>query len=60
MLCSENNDIDHIRERIINSLEGQVKISLNPILHRPSAKTHFPLEFKVIFLFILYQDLLSR
>lgn len=40
---------------IFNSLEGQIKIHDNCILHRPSMKIHFLVEFQVIssiFLFI--------
>jgi hypothetical protein len=46
-LCSGNNDIDHIGEEILYSLIGQIKTSTDPILHRPSAKEHFPVEVQV-------------
>jgi hypothetical protein len=40
--------VNHIREGRLNSLEGQSKISVDPILYRPSVKIHFEEEFQVI------------
>jgi hypothetical protein len=54
ILRSESNDFD-LTSEVINSLDGQIKISAYPILSRPSAKIYFSVEFKVIptiFLFI--------
>jgi hypothetical protein len=38
ILYSGNNDIDHISEEVLNSLDGQIKISVHSILYRPSGK----------------------
>jgi hypothetical protein len=40
--------VDHISEEVHNYIDGKFKISLDPILYRPSAKIYFPVEFKVI------------
>jgi hypothetical protein len=52
---SHVDHVDHINEEVLNSFDGQIKINVEPILHTPSAKTYFPLEFQArssIFLFI--------
>jgi hypothetical protein len=48
ILCLGNNDVDHISEGVLNSLEGQDKINLDPILYRSSEETSFLLDFQVI------------
>jgi hypothetical protein len=48
ILCSQSNDVDHIREEVVNSHDGQIKMDLDPILYRPSVIIHFPLKFQVI------------
>jgi hypothetical protein len=54
VVCSWNNNVDHTSE-VLNSLDRQITISIDPILHRPSAKIHFPLRIQImsnIFMFI--------
>jgi hypothetical protein len=41
-------DVDHISEDIPKSVDGQIEIRIDPILHTPSVKIHFTLEFQVI------------
>jgi hypothetical protein len=53
-IFSGNNVVSHINE-ILNILDGQIKISVDPLLFRPSAKIYFQVEFQVIsnaFMFI--------
>lgn len=49
-------------DEVLNSADAQIKISVNPILYKPTAKTHFLVEFQVIsnillvyFLVVYYQ-----
>jgi hypothetical protein len=48
ILCSGSNDVDHIRKEVVSSLDGQIKMDVDPILYRPSVMIHFPLKFQVI------------
>jgi hypothetical protein len=48
VLCSRNNDVDHIREEAVKSVDGRIKVNVDPIVHRLPAKMHFPVEFHVI------------
>jgi hypothetical protein len=43
ILCKINNDVGHISE-VLNSLDGRIKIRIDPILSRHSTKIHFPME----------------
>jgi hypothetical protein len=50
-----NNDVNCISEDVHNSLDEQIRKSVDPILQRPSEKIFFSLEFQAIpntFLFI--------
>jgi hypothetical protein len=42
ILCSGSNYIDHISEEFLNSLDGQIKINVDPILYRFFCKDTFP------------------
>jgi hypothetical protein len=42
ILCLGNNYVDHISEDVLIDME--IKIIVDAILYRPSAKIHFPLE----------------
>jgi hypothetical protein len=53
MLYAGNNNVDNISEKVLRSLEGQIRTSVDPILCRPSAKIHFPMAFKVMSLSLL-------
>jgi hypothetical protein len=48
MLSSGTNEVQLIIKDIATSLDGQIKIRVNPILYRPSKKTHFPVEIQVM------------
>jgi hypothetical protein len=48
ILCPGINDANHISEEIGNSLDGQSKISVEPILYKLSAKIYFSAEFQTI------------
>jgi hypothetical protein len=48
-LCPGNNYGNHIGEEVFNNFDGKIKINSDPIVHRPTAKMHFPLEFLLIF-----------
>jgi hypothetical protein len=37
LCCSENNYVNYISEEVV-SLDGQIKISVDTLLHRPSVK----------------------
>jgi hypothetical protein len=39
--CSGSNDVAHTGEEVPNSLDGQIKINVNPAPQRPSVKMHF-------------------
>jgi predicted DNA-binding helix-hairpin-helix protein len=41
---------DHNSEEVLNSLNGKIKISVDPIqlAYTPSANIHFPVDFQVI------------
>jgi hypothetical protein len=45
VLCFGSNDVDHIREEVVNSLDGRIKMDVDPIPYRPSVMIHFPLKF---------------
>jgi hypothetical protein len=49
ILCSGSNDVHHIREEVLNTLEGQIKINVGPILSMSSGKIYFPVQFQAIF-----------
>lgn len=42
------NDVGHISEEILNKLDGQIIICVNPIVYGPFAKIHFRMEFQLI------------
>jgi hypothetical protein len=49
ILCTGSNGIDHISEDILNSLDGQIKMSVDLIPYRLFAKIHFSVEFQVMY-----------
>jgi hypothetical protein len=48
ILRSGNNDVDHISEEVLNNFNGQIKVSVDPILYRPSVKIYLPVKFLFI------------
>jgi hypothetical protein len=55
--------VGHISEKIRNIFDGQIQISINPFLCRPSVKIYFPAEFQVrsnLFMFSSQQSLPMR
>jgi hypothetical protein len=48
ILCPINFIINHISEEVLNTFARQTKICVDPVLHRPSEKIHFPVELQVI------------
>jgi hypothetical protein len=45
---SGTNEVDHVTEYIATSLNGEIKIHVNPILYRPPRKTHFSVKIQVM------------
>jgi hypothetical protein len=53
-LCSQNNDVDHISEEVLNSPDGHIKINVDHILYRPSVKIRFPLKFQIVYYIVQF------
>jgi hypothetical protein len=48
ILCSGNNDVDHISEEVRNNVDEQMQTRADPFLYRPYAKGHFPMGSRII------------
>jgi hypothetical protein len=59
LLCLGSN-VNHSSEKVLNSLEGQIKINIDPILYRPSAKIHFPRMLQIMSNVVNVNDMLLR
>jgi hypothetical protein len=43
ILCSKSNDVDLVSEEVLNSLDKQIKISVDPIIYGFTVAVHFPM-----------------
>jgi hypothetical protein len=48
VLCSGNNNVSSVSEEILNNLNRNIKVNVDPILYRPSVKMDFPAEFQIL------------
>jgi hypothetical protein len=48
ILYLRNNDCDYVNEEVRKDVNGQINVSVNPILYSPSVKIHLPLKFLFI------------
>jgi hypothetical protein len=46
ILCSRSNELGHISEEFLNSLDEKIKINLNSSQYRPSARYIYQRSFK--------------